>query len=82
MLTLVDECGPFRPHLFCLPMVHHLLVFRYWRYNEETRAMDLNYPKLITVWRGVPESPQGAFVDKANGTICPAEYSDLAVTAQ
>lgn len=40
---------------------------RYWRYNEEMRIMDLGYPKPITVWRGVPESPQGAFVDKANG---------------
>ncbi|KAM6953506.1 matrix metalloproteinase-16 isoform 2-T2 [Aplochiton taeniatus] len=40
---------------------------RYWRYNEETRAMDPGYPKPITVWKGVPDSPQGAFVDKANG---------------
>uniref|UniRef100_H3CTM8 Peptidase metallopeptidase domain-containing protein n=1 Tax=Tetraodon nigroviridis TaxID=99883 RepID=H3CTM8_TETNG len=40
---------------------------RYWRFNEEMRTMDPGYPKLITVWRGVPDSPQGAFVDKANG---------------
>nr|XP_046226838.1 matrix metalloproteinase-16-like isoform X1 [Scatophagus argus] len=40
---------------------------RYWRYNEEMRTMDPGYPKPITVWRGVPDSPQGAFVDKANG---------------
>ncbi|KAK7881268.1 hypothetical protein WMY93_029677 [Mugilogobius chulae] len=40
---------------------------RYWRYNEEMRTMDPGYPKPISVWRGVPESPQGAFVDKANG---------------
>ncbi|OCT76960.1 hypothetical protein XELAEV_18032164mg [Xenopus laevis] len=39
----------------------------YWRYNEEMRAMDPGYPKLITVWKGIPESPQGAFVDKENG---------------
>ncbi|CAF98825.1 unnamed protein product, partial [Tetraodon nigroviridis] len=44
---------------------------RYWRFNEEMRTMDPGYPKLITVWRGVPDSPQGAFVDKANAcTLC------------
>lgn len=42
---------------------------RYWRFNEEMRTMDPGYPKPITIWRGVPDSPQGAFVDKANGTI-------------
>ncbi|KPP62328.1 hypothetical protein Z043_119497, partial [Scleropages formosus] len=40
---------------------------RYWRYNEEMRTMDPGYPKSITIWKGVPVSPQGAFVDKANG---------------
>lgn len=40
---------------------------RYWRYNEDLRTMDPGYPKPITVWKGIPESPQGAFVDKANG---------------
>lgn len=60
----------------------HLLVFpfRYWRFNEEMRTMDPGYPKPITVWRGVPDSPQGAFVDKANGTVCSA-CSDLAAAA-
>lgn len=32
------------------------------------RTMDPGYPKPITIWKGIPDSPQGAFVDKANGT--------------
>ncbi|KAI7810101.1 matrix metalloproteinase-16 isoform X1 [Triplophysa rosa] len=40
---------------------------RYWRYSEDMRTMDPGYPKPITVWKGIPDSPQGAFVDKANG---------------
>lgn len=31
------------------------------------RTMDHGYPKPITIWKGIPDSPQGAFVDKANG---------------
>ncbi|NWH64188.1 MMP16 protein, partial [Geococcyx californianus] len=40
---------------------------RYWRYSEEMRSMDPGYPKPITIWKGIPESPQGAFVHKENG---------------
>ncbi|XP_016333668.1 matrix metalloproteinase-16-like isoform X2 [Sinocyclocheilus anshuiensis] len=40
---------------------------RYWRYNEDMRTMDPGYPKPITVWKGIPDSPQGAFVDKESG---------------
>ena len=31
------------------------------------RTMDPGYPKPITIWKGIPDSPRGAFVDKANG---------------
>uniref|UniRef100_A0A671MUM3 Matrix metalloproteinase-16-like n=1 Tax=Sinocyclocheilus anshuiensis TaxID=1608454 RepID=A0A671MUM3_9TELE len=41
---------------------------RYWRYNEDMRTMDPGYPKPITVWKGIPDSPQGAFVDKERFT--------------
>jgi hypothetical protein len=32
------------------------------------KTMDPGYPKPITIWKGIPESPQGAFVHKENGT--------------
>uniref|UniRef100_K7F9B5 Matrix metallopeptidase 15 n=1 Tax=Pelodiscus sinensis TaxID=13735 RepID=K7F9B5_PELSI len=35
---------------------------RYWRFNEETHAVDPGYPKLITVWVGIPPTPKGAFL--------------------
>lgn len=53
-------------HTSALTLVF-VLSFRYWRYNEDMRTMDPGYPKPITVWKGIPDSPQGAFVDKANG---------------
>lgn len=37
---------------------------QYWRYNEEKHAADPGYPKPITVWKGIPEAPQGAFVSR------------------
>ncbi|XP_058032493.1 matrix metalloproteinase-24 isoform X2 [Ahaetulla prasina] len=37
---------------------------KYWRYNEDKRATDPGYPKPITVWKGIPQAPQGAFVSK------------------
>ncbi|XP_061779764.1 matrix metalloproteinase-24 [Nerophis lumbriciformis] len=37
---------------------------RYWRYNEERGAADPGYPKPISVWKGVPPAPQGAFVSR------------------
>lgn len=37
---------------------------QYWRYSEERRATDPGYPKPITVWKGIPQAPQGAFISK------------------
>lgn len=52
----------------CVCVVGVVLVpFRYWRYSEEMKTMDPGYPKPITVWKGVPDAPQGAFVHKENG---------------
>uniref|UniRef100_F6TST8 Matrix metallopeptidase 15 n=1 Tax=Monodelphis domestica TaxID=13616 RepID=F6TST8_MONDO len=35
---------------------------RYWRFNEDTQRGDPGYPKPISVWKGVPSSPKGAFL--------------------
>ncbi|KAF7703303.1 matrix metalloproteinase-15 [Silurus meridionalis] len=36
---------------------------RYWRFNEQSRAVDRDYPKPISVWdTSVPTSPKGAFL--------------------
>lgn len=37
---------------------------QYWRYNEEKQTTEPGYPKPMTVWRGVPEDPQGAFTSR------------------
>ncbi|XP_066503647.1 matrix metalloproteinase-15 [Hoplias malabaricus] len=36
---------------------------RYWRFNEQLRAADRDYPKPVSVWdSSVPVSPKGAFL--------------------
>ncbi|TRY54546.1 hypothetical protein DNTS_033410 [Danionella cerebrum] len=35
---------------------------RYWRFSEESRAMDKDYPKPVSVWGSIPASPKGAFL--------------------
>lgn len=43
---------------------------QYWRYNEEKQDTDPGYPKRIGVWKGIPDSPQGAFISR-EGCECP-----------
>lgn len=35
---------------------------KYYRYNEDTKSVDADYPKPINVWQGIPNSPKAAFV--------------------
>lgn len=37
---------------------------KYYRYNEDTRSVDADYPKPISVWHGIPNSPKAAFVSE------------------
>ncbi|XP_077953683.1 matrix metalloproteinase-15-like isoform X1 [Gasterosteus aculeatus] len=35
---------------------------RYWRYDEETRTTDRDFPKPINRWGRIPSSPKGVFL--------------------
>ena len=37
---------------------------QYWRFNEEKASTDPGYPKPISVWKGIPDAPQGAFISR------------------
>uniref|UniRef100_A0A8C1D1E2 Matrix metallopeptidase 14a (membrane-inserted) n=2 Tax=Cyprinus carpio TaxID=7962 RepID=A0A8C1D1E2_CYPCA len=37
---------------------------QYYRFNEKSRSVDPDYPKLISVWQGVPDNIKGAFMSE------------------
>ncbi|KAL4623606.1 matrix metalloproteinase-14-like [Arapaima gigas] len=37
---------------------------KYYRFNENTRSVDPEYPKPITMWKGVPENPKSAIMSQ------------------
>lgn len=41
---------------------------RYWRYNEETRRTDRDFPKPNSRWGRIPDAPKGAFLSDDSGT--------------
>lgn len=45
------------------------LFYRYWRFSEESRAVDKDYPRPISVWDSIPSSPKGAFLSDDGGEL-------------
>lgn len=66
MLNVLSVYDKFNP--ICLLLV---FVSRYWRYDEELRAIESGYPKPISRWGNVPPSPRGAFLSEDGGKFDP-----------
>lgn len=45
-----------------------LSFLRYYRYNEDMRAVDPDYPKPISKWQGVPDGVTAAIMSKDQST--------------
>lgn len=45
---------------------------RYYRYNEDSRSVDPEYPKPINVWQGVPDNIKAGIMsrDQGNHPVC------------
>lgn len=39
-------------------------VFRYYRFNEQTRSVDSGYPKPISTWSGAPDNIKAAIMSE------------------
>lgn len=55
---------------YCLHLFHEIRLYlscRYWRFSEESRAVDKDYPRHINVWGSIPDSPKGAFLSDDGG---------------
>ena len=71
LLLLTHTLSPSPPsHMYPLP------GSRYYRFDEESRTVDRDYPKSISVWQGVPDNLKAAFMSKDQGmdrpfTSCP-----------
>lgn len=44
-----------------------LSTYRYWRFNEQTRSTDSDFPKPNSRWGRIPDSPKGAFLSDDSG---------------
>uniref|UniRef100_UPI003AB0C36B matrix metalloproteinase-14b isoform X3 n=1 Tax=Centroberyx gerrardi TaxID=166262 RepID=UPI003AB0C36B len=52
--------------LFYTPtgQTYYFRANKYYRFNEQSRSVDDDYPKSISVWQGVPDNIKSAFMSK------------------
>ncbi|XP_062337302.1 matrix metalloproteinase-14b [Osmerus eperlanus] len=55
--------------LFYTPtgQTYYFRANKYYRFNEDTRSVDPEYPKPISVWQGVPDNIKAAFMSRDQG---------------